>query len=117
MKSAAARIMDLMQDYEPRTAAQVAKELNFRNATVTDAMSQLYAKKKLYIHAWTKAANATVRCYKLGDEFDAPRPDTKRKHNPVEERIRQDLAAAGRIPFDEKNPRCDVAASWIRSEV
>lgn len=116
MKSAAAYILEIMMDYQPRTSAEVARLLKLRAATITDALSQLHRKKKVYIHSWVKAGNATIRCYRLGDEFDAPRPDTKRKNNPIEDKIRQDLIAQGRPPFDPENPRCDVAASWIRSE-
>jgi DNA-binding IclR family transcriptional regulator len=117
MKSISAKILELLIDNRPRTSLQVAEKLGMRPSTVTDSLSDLYSRKKVYICAWTKNKNVTVRVYKIGNDFDAPRPDTKRKHNPVEERIRQELAAEGRIPFDENNPRCDTAASWIRSEV
>lgn len=116
MKSATARIMELIEDGRTITSQEAAEELDITLKASADAFCSLYKRKKVYIAGWQKYKNLVVRIYQLGYDFDAPRPTAKTQRNNVEKQINIDLLAQGRIPFDPFNPRCDVAASWIKRE-
>jgi heme oxygenase len=106
--------IDLLNKGKPLTVKDVSEKLNIPYKTAAEVFRVLYKRKKVHVASWIKVGNSVVRVYKIGQNFDAPRPLAKTQQRSVETQIRIDLLAQGRVPFDELNPRCDVAASWIK---
>lgn len=108
------RILNLMLDDEPRTAHQVAKELNMTYSSVGAAFALLHTNKKVYVFDWEWRKTVLARIYRIGDQEDADRPSSENAKKNLERKIHKMMIAQGRFPFDPQKPRCDVAASWIR---
>ena len=107
------KVLKLMQDGELRTAHKVADELNMTYNQTSAAFALLHKAKLVYISDWEWRKNVLARIYKIGNDDDAYRPSSAKAKENLERRLHNMMIAQGRIPFNPKQPRCDIAASWI----
>jgi hypothetical protein len=89
----------LITGITPRSLAHTCKEM--------------VAEGKIYIIEWTSAKSTATGVYAIGNKPSAPQPTRKE----IQE-IRQEKKGLPQYDatgyFDPANPRCDLAASWIR---
>ena len=111
------KVLTLMQDGELRTAHKVADELNMTYNQTSAAFAMLHKEHLVYICEWEWRKNVLARIYKIGNHEDAYRPSSAKAKENLDRKLRNMMISQGRIPFDPRKPRCDIAASWITKQV
>lgn len=97
---------------EPMTPKEMAIELQVTDCTGWEYMGILKRKKLVYIHEYVWTPGGPVARYMTGNKEDVEKP--KADKNLSRAALRK-LRKANY--FDKNNPRCDIAAQWMRNPV
>jgi len=96
-----------LQELGETDTNDLAEHVDLSVATVAAVLSELYKFRRVHICAWARTKRGVlIRKYAWGDGEDAERPLKTYRST-------QSMATEVPLPF----PRCDIAASWIRSSV
>jgi len=99
-------IQEGLKELGEALAADLAEHVNLPVATVSAVLAELYRRGMVHISGWARNKQGTpVKIYGWGEGKDAKQPLKTSK--PKQEEAVVDI----QLPW----PRCDVAASWIRS--
>lgn len=97
---------------EPMTTKDVAIEINVTDCTGWDYMGILKRKRLVYIYEYIWSPGGPIPRYMTGNKEDAEKPKSDKNLN---------RAALRKLRkqnyFDKDNPRCDVAAQWMRNPI
>jgi predicted ArsR family transcriptional regulator len=99
-------IQEGLQELGEALVLDLADHVNLPAATVSAVLAELYRRHMVHISGWARNKQGTpIKVYGWGEGDDAKQPLKTSK--PKKEEVVVDV----QLPW----PRCDVAASWIRS--
>lgn len=99
-----------LQELESSTASALADHVGLPKATVDAVMLELIRQDMIHVCAWARNKQGTrIRVFAWGKGVSAPQP-IKVSQN------KKQFVPSG-IPDALNNPRCDIAASWMRNPV
>ena len=109
------RVLVYLTQNKQGCARQIADDIGTARHNVTSVMTDLYRAKKVHVCAWSKSGCSIIKIYAAGLGIDAPKPKALTERDEIEKKLLRELIAQDRTPFDPRQPRCDIAASWIKT--
>lgn len=101
------RVQEGLQELERALTSELAAHVKLPVATVAAVLAELYRHRKVHICGWSRNKQGSpIKIHAWGDGEDVAQPIKTYK-------LKKDLVVEAQLPF----PRCDIAASWIRSAV
>jgi hypothetical protein len=103
-------VQEGLKEIEPTTANALSDHFGLPRGTVNAVSAEMSKLQLIHLCSWASGSGgARLRVYTIGKGVDAPQPIKASK-------IKQDFVPAG-IPEAVLNPRCDVAAMWMKNPI
>ena len=108
------RVMIALRTKEYATIQEIANMTGIPVRSLSHTFKEMTTDGKIYITEWTSAAATATGIYAIGNKPSAPKPD-RREIQQIRQEKKGIVEYKSIDNFDPANPRCDMAASWIRS--
>ena len=103
-------VQEELKEIEPPTANALSDHVGLPRATVNAVIAELHKLGMIHVCAWARGTGgARLRVYTIGKGVDTPQPIKVSK-------VKKEFVPAG-TPEAVLNPRCDVAAMWMRNPI
>lgn len=98
-------VQEGLRELEQTTTTQLAEHIDLPVSTVGAVIAELYRRHMVHIAGWSRNKQGTpIKIYAWGEGDDVKQPlKTSKPKKETEVEVQ--------LPF----PRCDIAASWIRT--
>lgn len=103
-------VQEGLKEIEPTTANALSDHVGLPRGTVNAVIAEMHKLKMIHVCAWARGTGgARLRVYTTGKGVDSPQPIKASK-------VKKEFVPAG-TPEAVLNPRCDIAAAWMRSPI